>query len=473
LNFQRPNLPIVISDNAPASVITSADDEISSPGLSLAQVICILHAYRKRSALILLALVFAFGLLIKILPKSYVATATLIVNYGDRNPLASPDLPNGWQSTFIPTQIDLIQSPVVLQPVIDRLHLTTDRQFTRGFVGPPSALRELVLSNLRNSLAVYQGNGSQLLYIQASSKYPYEAAAVANAVATEYLQLSQRRLDEPAIRRAQLYSQELAELRTNTIEAQNRVAAYRQRHGMIDLSPGNGDDAEATLTDLEQKLLAAENAERNVQAQLQAQAWSGAPSADRSASPLITQLNEQEVDLAKLRQTLGPRHPTVLALETQIAATKRALSADLSMQLADASKLVNNYQAAVATQRELVLKRRRVQDDGTKLLLELQSAEATYKRALDGYSQIEFASNGTFNDVSLVSRAAPPVRAVKPNKIKYFLASCILSFGVALGLPFAYELLLNRRLRCRDDLERHFGIPVLAQFGPISGRGGR
>jgi len=31
--------------------------------------------------------------------------------------------------------------------------------------------------------------------------------------------------------------------------------------------------------------------------------------------------------------------------------------------------------------------------------------------------------------------------------------------------------LLDRRLRCRDDLERTFRMPVLAQFGPI-GAGG-
>jgi hypothetical protein len=33
--------------------------------------------------------------------------------------------------------------------------------------------------------------------------------------------------------------------------------------------------------------------------------------------------------------------------------------------------------------------------------------------------------------------------------------------------PLIYELLFNRRLRCRDDIERMFGIPVLAQFDPI------
>jgi hypothetical protein len=40
--------------------------------------------------------------------------------------------------------------------------------------------------------------------------------------------------------------------------------------------------------------------------------------------------------------------------------------------------------------------------------------------------------------------------------------------AIILGLlgPVAYEL-FNRRVRCRDDLERDHGIPVLLDFGPL------
>jgi hypothetical protein len=40
--------------------------------------------------------------------------------------------------------------------------------------------------------------------------------------------------------------------------------------------------------------------------------------------------------------------------------------------------------------------------------------------------------------------------------------------GGFLGLvvPLVYEL-TNRRVRCRDDLERDGGVPVLAEFGAM------
>jgi polysaccharide biosynthesis transport protein len=468
LSIQRSNLPILAGNDQQVPMLPAADEELAGPGMSMAQIMSIVRANLRRSLITFFVLVLLFGFVIKILPHSFVATATLIVNRGDKNPLASPDFPNGgWDASYIPTQIELIESPAVLQPVIDRLNLRSDPEFTAGFRGPPAALREAVLTSLARSLNVSAGSGSDLLYISASAKYPDQAADIANAVATEYLQLNRQRVNDPAEQRAQLYARELEQLRQAAITAQEQVTAFRQQHGMVDLAPANGDEAEAALDDLEQKLIAAQNQERSVQAQLQARAWGPGSQADTAPDSLSTELGDEETQLAKLKQTLGPRHPTVLALESQIAATERGIRAGLDSQLAEARKLVAQYSTAVAAQRSEVLQRRRVQDEGSKLLLELQSAEATYKRALDGYSEIQFATTGASNDVSLVSRAVPPVLALKPNKGKYFLGSCVLSLGLAFGIPFAYELLLNRRLRCSDDLERHFGIPVLAHFGPI------
>lgn len=472
MNARRPNVPVVIGGDLPLPAFTPTEEELSSPGLSLSQIITIVRAYWRRSLLLLLSLIFVFAVFIKLLPKSYVATATLIVSRGDQDPLASSDLPGNLQNTFIPTQIELIISAVVLQPVIDQLHLMSDPEFTRGFKGPPAALREAVLNNLNRSLSVYQGAGSDLLYIAAASKSPDEAAAIANAVANEYLKLNRQRIDEPAIQRARLYSQELADLRNKTIRAQDRVTEFRQRHGMIDLQPSRTDDADIALKDLETKLLRAQNDERNVRAQLQSGAVGNSGNV-RADALVQNTLASEEAQLAKLRASLGPRHPAVLELESEIRATKRSISSGLSAQFANARKLVQRYQSAVDAERRRVLDRRKLQDQGSKLLLELQSAQATYKHALDGYPQIEFASHGGFNDVSLVSRAVAPVQAVKPHKIKYFMASCLLSLGLAFGLPFVYELFVNRRLRCRDDFERHFGIPVLAQFSPLAERSPR
>lgn len=468
MSIHRANLPAVVGTALPlAALPLPSDEEHGSAGMSMAQITSILRAHLKRSLITLFVLVVVFAAFIKILPHSYVATATLIVNHGDKNPLAGPDFAAGFDNTFIPTQIELIQSPAVLQPVIDQLHLLSNKEWADGFKGPQAALREAIFTRLTDSLNISQGTGSDLLYIAASAKNPEEAATLANAVADQYLMLNRQRIDGPATQSAQLYTKELEDLRQKTIQAQEQVTAFRQKNGMIDLAPANGNEAETALSDLEEKLLAAENQERNVQAQLQAQAWGISSATAPGSSELAGRLSADAAQVAKLRETLGPRHPQVLELESQMASIKRAIAADLNSQLDDARKLVAQYSAAVQAQKTLALGRRQVQDQGAKLLLELESAEATYKRALDGYPQIQFAANGAASDVVLISRAVPPAKALKPNKVKYFLVACAAALALAFGIPFLYELLLNRRLRCRDDLERNFGVAVLAQFGPI------
>jgi uncharacterized protein involved in exopolysaccharide biosynthesis len=123
--------------------------------------------------------------------------------------------------------------------------------------------------------------------------------------------------------------------------------------------------------------------------------------------------------------------------------------------------------AAVEQQRAKVLAVRKFQDEGTKYVLELDSAQSVYKRALDGYDQIMFASGENRTNVNLVSRALPAIKAIKPNKLKLMLVGALAGLLIGLAAPFAYELVFNRRVRCRDDFERGFGVPVLSEFDAI------
>ena len=72
-----------------------------------------------------------------------------------------------------------------------------------------------------------------------------------------------------------------------------------------------------------------------------------------------------------------------------------------------------------------------------------------------------------FASSSFVSRATVPLEPSKPNKMLLLAIGTLLAGLIGVGGPLCYELLFNRRLHCRDDIERELGLPVLAEFNRI------
>jgi polysaccharide biosynthesis transport protein len=432
-------------------------EQFSHAGISLPQILAILRAYWKQCLAIALCITVLSAIAIKFLPKTYTATATLIVNSDTKDPLAGRDFPVEMLASYVATQTELMQSPVVLLPVVDRLKLTEDRSFTDGFSGDPNALREYVERNLSFSLYIETGRGGQLLYVNASAKTAAKAADIANAVADVYIEQDRRRLDDPAGERAQRYAEELAELRAKATAAQDKVTAFRKQFGINDITAAPTDSEVQNLDNLQQRLLETQNLRRSLEAKESGQQSSADEAlASRTVQDLKTLLSTQLSQLAQLSLTRQS-----LANETH------TLSDNTATELARTKELEQKYSRAVTEQQAKVASLRQAQDEGGKLLLELESAKSVYKHALDGYDQIMFAAVANHTNVGFVSRAVAPIKASRPNKVKLMLMALVAGMGLGVAIPAVYELFFHRRLRCRDDMERGFGIAVLAQLESV------
>jgi len=482
---RQVNLPVLSAASTSIEVAHEIvqDDETRS-FVSPQQIIAVLWAYRKQTIIIILSLLALSIVAIKLLPKIYQATATLMVNTDIRDPLAGKDA-TGLAGGYIPTEIQLMQSPEVLLPVIDQLNLTSIKEYTAGYRGlsktngngdsNDASLRDWVRQKLQKDLQIDQGSqGSLLINISASAREPFRAAQIANTIADVYMAQQKQRLEDPAVQRAKRYAEQLTELKQKVNAAQDQVAAFRQRTGVVDLSAQKSVESEV-LGNMEHRLDDAQNLRRNAEVK---RGGNQAMSSGVMSSPMINglkaQLAAQQVRLAQLTSTLGGQHPKVLELQANIDANKRAIAAELttysnstSEDVAAAREFEHKLEGAIEAQRAKVLAIRARQDEGNKAMLELESAQAVYKRALDGYDEIMFASAGKYNYVNLVSRAAIPLQSNKPNKLKLLLMALMLSLAAGVAVPAAYELFLNRRIRCLEDLERSFGVPVLIEFDAI------
>ena len=173
-----------------------------------------------------------------------------------------------------------------------------------------------------------------------------------------------------------------------------------------------------------------------------------------------------------MQTTLGPRHPQIIELQSQLASAQGALNAETQVytgnaqtQVDSARKLEAQLSAAVDAERAKVLKHRKLVDESAQYELALKSAQTLYERALDGYDQIALSSGGDYNNVSTVSEATPPVKPTKPKPLLNLAAALVLGGFFGLIGPMVYEFFF-RRVRCRDDFDRDFGVPVLVEFGP-------
>ena len=428
--------------------------------------------------LILTASLIALStLVIKLLPHTYDATATMIVSFQLKQ--GEAEMPVNMLGTYMATQIDLMQSPEVLLPVVDQLDLIHDSEFASGYKAATRLpVRHYAMTILAKHVTILQGLGSQLLYVTATSRNPIKAAKIANAVADEYSSEERQRLKDPADVRAQNYSEQLAELKAKVMAAQQKVTELRQQTGVLTLANDNAaaqnDPDTQTLISLEQQLLVAQNTRRMAESAASlAPVIDGGPAGEGGVVPpqihdLTVQINAKTAELAELSTTYGPRHPKVVAAQSELTQARESLRREAGHFLEQARKTEDQLQHAIDAQRQKILSVRKVQDQGSKLELELESAQSVYKRALDGYDQIVFASLGNATNVGFVSRATAPVEAANSNKVKFLAAALILSLIIGIGAPLSYELFADRRLYCRDDVERHFGIPVLAEFGTKS-----
>ena len=138
-------------------------------------------------AVVFLFVVATSTLITFILPESYASTARVLVRQDASEVTRKPGMPapvGAYDPYFVRTQVELIQSEVVLGKVIDALDLnqTWGKKYTDG--NPLKTSETLVLLQSRLELRPVQYTA--LIEIRAFSDNPSEAAALANAIAQSY-----------------------------------------------------------------------------------------------------------------------------------------------------------------------------------------------------------------------------------------------------------------------------------------------
>jgi chain length determinant protein EpsF len=407
--------------------------------------------------------------LILMMPKQYTATTSLAVEVRSPDPITLMLMPNN-----LANQEDIIKSDRVSQRVVKILGLDKDaalQEQWRGESAGKDTFEFWLGERLQRQLTVNpnrrEGNIITILY---RAPDPAFAAAAANAFAHAYVDAMVEMKVEPAKQYARWFGEQGKSLRENLEAAEARLSAFLQRKGIV--AKDETLDAEnAKLTELTSQLTGVQA--QTVDARSRQRSGSSASTlpevqANTVIQGLRSDIARLEAKLKDATGNLGRNHPQYRSMEAELAELKARLDAETRHVTSSFSAAQSvgvdkekELKAAIEAQKRKLLALRGVRDELAVLQRDVDAAKNAYEAVERRYTQTNVESQATQTNVFVLRPAAEPRRPSSPKIVPYTLAAIL--FGIMLGLGTALGVeMLDRRVRCADDVSGILEMPVLA-----------
>jgi capsular exopolysaccharide synthesis family protein len=413
-----------------------------------------------------------------LIPPRYGAVAQLMIDPRPHVPAAATGGRNLGQpdATLVDTEVQLITSHAVLEAVAQELNLGADPDFAAPAASPRPAAA--VTAKLGRALDVGRQGLTYMVSIRARSRQPDKAAAIANAVADEYLRQSKALRARQAADQAKTLLAELGPLGSEVVAAEEAVARFRAEHHIVSSGPNGA----GTVTEQQLSTVASELGKASAEAAAARAAAMTAATQAQSAgtdsisqvlnSPSMTELRNQRAQVlreqAQVSSVYGPEHPASTRINEQLA--------KLDKEIKDAASHVVSgldADARAATVRESVV---HGQLAGLEGRLQ-QDAKAAVIAA--GLQRDADAKRTTFNDLSrnaqeqaqearigdvrawVASSAAIPFTPSFPNKPIFLVIGAMVGM-VAGAIAAAARELGQNGFRSGEDAAAELRAPLLA-----------
>jgi chain length determinant protein EpsF len=441
--------------------------------------------------------VVAIVLLISlIMPPTYLAQASLVIDTKATDPVSGNNIPGQLTATIIATQTDVIESHNVALKVVDRLKLTQNPGYIEKFKSATDgkgSLRDWIADKLSAAVLVRPSSGSNVINIEFPARDPVVAAQFTNAYADAYIDTSLELQADPAKRQSQWYDEETEKLRQRVEEAQTRFATEQRKMNLLGSTDratvtNHIDVGNAKLAEISTELVTAQQALYDARTRLQQMNHAvatgqieGLP--DVLQNPLLQTL---KTDLARAESTFADvaarydrNHPqyiaaqaTVRSLQSKIAAEVGSIRDGIEQTAQMRQHDVDQLQQALDTQKGTLLDEQRKHDALFVLNSEVDSAQKAYDAGLQRASQIRLASQLDQSTAAILNHAVPPFEPARPRVLLYTLISVFFGAILAAGICVVVEI-ADRRIRTRENIIEGTGLLVLAEiprlnFGPAN-----
>jgi uncharacterized protein involved in exopolysaccharide biosynthesis len=310
------------------------------------------------------------------------------------------------------TQTDIIRSRRVASAALSMLPDDLLRTFADERLGDYefSTLKEgtsweKLITSALDELVVLTTRESRVIALQFRSETPTVAAALADAFANAYIEVSLDLSITPARRNAVWFDTQLVTLRNRLAEKQAALTAYQKEKGIISYD----------------ERLDSEMARYEAM----------------SADLVRAQTRTYEVRASQI----GAQHPEY----------RRAVEQEQAIRV------------SVEQQERRVFQAKEERDALELLVQDVENARRSYDIALQEFYQNSMESQFNQTNVAVLSPATVPSEAAGPGSVVRLLGSLVLGLMLGTLLAVAAEL-VNRKIRTEDDIREGIGLRVIASI---------
>jgi capsular exopolysaccharide synthesis family protein len=446
---------------------------------------------RRRGAVLLFAALGVAGGVLVSLPQTpfYRAEAKLEIQSGGETGSELGEISNPSASRYlsefeIATQVEMLESRVLLEKVIDKLGLEKHAEFAqppgrlalwREAIGLPGgdrfSPRERARQAAAERLAVATSRRSRIVTVTAEWPDAELAAEFANTLAETYIEHNlQTRWD--ATQRTSLWlTRQLEQLRAKLEKSSENLQAYAAASGLLYTS-GKENVAESRLQQLQSELSSAQAARIARQSSFEL-AGGDAPEAlpELADNAALRNYQQQLTDLerqqAELVETYTAEHAKVKRVQAQIAKVAEAIERERSRAL---ERVRGEYQTALRRERLLDADYRRqsafVSEQGQKAIQynilqgEVETTRQLYDSLLQKVKQAGVAAAIRASNVRLVDPAQPPRLPCRPRHLVHAAVGLLLGlFGGVLGVLVSEQI--DRTIKQPGDSMLYLHLPEL------------
>lgn len=438
----------------------------------------------------------------------YTSSVQILIDPRDRRIVSNEVTPETLAAdggvAVVESQLLVITSDTVLRRAIARLNLASDPEFG----GAPEGLLGLVnkglmsvgvdlsggsdselkaLRQLKRRVGVKRADKAFVVDVYVTTEAPDKSVRVADAVAQAYLQDQFEARAAASGRASAALGGRLDTLRTRVQEAEDRVLQYKEQHKI--LSSGGVLVNEQQLNEMSAQLNAARGRTSEARARYDQITRARRGGAEGGAIPeavlsqTIGQLRTQYAEVARQRAELGalvgPRHPSIVNLDAQLAGAQKQINEELGRIAAAARSELERAQAneqAIEANLETLKQNAIATNQASVRLRELEreaeASRAVYQAFLTRARETGEQQSIDNTNARIISNATPARDKSWPPRLLLLAVALVGGLGIGTGTGLLREY-FDERVYSARMLQGLTALPVLAVVPKLAPRAGR